>query len=137
MLPHEPIYVEKRAHKQIAFLVEMRSRAGFSGSPVFLLPQVSFDEKGNPAAMEGAWRDRTLGIVAGHFPAWAPIEVRQKGETSAIEGLIDDNSGMAYVIPAWRIQQVFDQPEAVTARKEEEQRIVDQRRHRAAGCWTP
>lgn len=118
MLPEEKVELEPGGHLQEAFLVEMRSRAGFSGSPVFLVPQLGWTHGPGVPVMtyQGSPRDQTLGVVCGHFKAPQQITAHATGSDIELEAEIDDHSGMAIVIPAWRIQEILDLPEVAAAR---------------------
>lgn len=103
MMPGEPVR-DGRGLDVEAFLTDMRSFSGFSGSPTFLLI--------NP----GSWRgyDRPidfgqghhmlLGVDAGHTRVKAPV---WQG-TEQVPGMaVRENSGMAIVVPAWRITDLL------------------------------
>jgi hypothetical protein len=123
MLPEEGVTFTERAHTQEAFLVEMRSRGGFSGSPVFLMPQLTWHHDEAPVILsyDSETRDQTLGIVCGHFHDWTRIRARLKSTQEDVECEIEDNSGMAIVIPAWRIQELLETEELTRARAEAEE----------------
>ena len=113
MMPAEPVYMKERNFNQECFLVEMRSRGGYSGSPVYLLPSTNLE---SPHVRE------TLGICCGHFI-----------ETNVLTGQ-SENSGMAVVIPAWKIAELINRPEFREARGEQE-RGRDMRRARGDYSW--
>jgi hypothetical protein len=100
MMPIEPIYIKERSFHQLAFLVEMRSRGGYSGSPVLLLP--------SPSDPDQRQLRKTLGVCCGHL-----LEKNPKS------GLTED-SGMAMVIPAWKILEVLQMPELMEVRRQAE-----------------
>jgi len=87
----EPIWVEKRKRDQECFAVEMRSRTGFSGSPVYV------------------YRTVFTNIA------------RTKTDVEDFKGLLGVNFGFIYdenrentwlngVIPAWKISELLNEP---------------------------
>lgn len=116
MMPREKIR-HPRGILQEAFLVECRSLPGYSGSPVFLhpLPFNSFPRKQPPPMF--------LGIDVGSIKDFR--QVLDKAELShgnrvPIDNnwIVEANTGMAYVVPAWKIQELLDVEELVKSRKE-------------------
>src|SRR5262249_18623576 len=119
--------------EQESFIVECRSLSGFSGSPVFVattqhyladeLPRVL--ESGEPVptpdpeaggirvtrvGLSGTFGPWLLGIDWGHVPLWRPVYERgpllnERHKTEDFE--VDANTGMAYVLPAWRILELL------------------------------
>lgn len=122
VMPHEPVYVKDRDFWQECFLVEMRSRGGFSGSPVFLVPQFEFDPV-KPGFDEN--RDHTLGICCGHLQEWRTIKWRDplNPHGAWIESQVEENSGMAMVIPAWKIRELLFSEDLVAERKKVEEKM--------------
>lgn len=114
MLPFEKIRLSEDAnsHMQQAFLVETRSISGFSGSPVFLYKPMIADY----TTPEGYFEERMidpvgqcylLGIDCGHFPTKDKV-VDEDG--NHYQGLrVNANTGMAIVIPAWRLAQLLEE----------------------------
>lgn len=89
-------------HDQEMFLVDCQSLPGFSGSPVFLFQPTTAK---SPTALLNApsW---LLGINYMHVHDKEPV---RKADGSKAEGLyVQANSGVAGVIPAWRIKQLLD-----------------------------
>lgn len=138
MLP-EGVRQEQRFFEQESFLVDMRSHSGFSGSPVFvyyeesgwrfLPPLAEAPETGDPVkdsearteALEQrvAGRDVSgimgrvwlLGVEWGHLPIWDDVfDADQK------VGRMRISSGMAAVVPAWKLADLLDQEEIKMAR---------------------
>lgn len=94
-----------------AYLVELRSLGGLSGSPVFVWSTgLRFAAPGKPPAMSTVFR--LLGLVHGHWDA--PVDSGVAGEWLRPDRL---NLGMAMVVPARRILEVLDHPKLVERRR--------------------
>lgn len=114
----EPVWVADRKFDQDCFLVEMRSRGGFSGSPVYLLPHAN----GGAEANSNLKRAETLGICCGHLQEMRTLKLpdprNEKGPWIPSE--VEENSGMAMVIPAWKIHELLNTADLVAERREAE-----------------
>jgi hypothetical protein len=120
-MPDEPIQDEQSGLEYDAYLAEVRSIGGLSGSPVFIFVQVA----GTLMPMRGAplvWTHKifVLGLIRGHW------DIRR---TPSIYGLaLDDmaavNMGMATVTPIQEVIDILRGDELVRARiREEETRV--------------
>lgn len=78
--------------RQNFYLIESTSIGGFSGSPVFF----TFTEPGTPKL-------KLAGVMEGFFNEFEPIVAVQTGVTPFTKG----NSGIAAVIPAYRIYEIL------------------------------
>ncbi len=118
--------------EQDSFLVEMRSIPGYSGSPVFVYinptlasPPSFMTPLGHPynQSQHGPW---LLGIDWSHLTSFSAV--LNKDKRSAVEPpqWVEINSGMAGVIPAWRIQEILDLPELVMRREEVDRMISEE-----------
>ena len=116
MMPVEAIWVAGRSHFQECFLVEMRSRNGFSGSPVYLLPSLTL----NATPSFDPDRNETLGICCGHLNEPRAIHWTDPHSGQAVEAEVDENSGMAMVIPGWKIRDFLFSDELIAIRKQAE-----------------
>lgn len=105
MMPTEPV-VDGRGMKVEAFLVEMRSLSGFSGSPVFIYM--------GPGTYRGDGRmmpfySETIGLIGidtGHKTT--KLRVRDAaGNPTEYTG--DLNSGVAIVAPVWKIGEALSE----------------------------
>ena len=117
-----------------AFLAECRSLSGFSGSPVFVTadrnayaprsvqaPRTvqTLDEATgkwsiqNLARTFGPW---LLGIDFAHMPLWRPVYESDKQTRTG--GLVDANTGIACVVPAWKILELLSDEEFVKQREQ-------------------
>jgi hypothetical protein len=122
MLPFEKVRLDD-GFMQEAFLVETRSISGFSGSPVFV-----YEAAGASIETDRGWqypitdlvgRPRLLGIDCGHVPKHEWI-IDSAGNPHA-DWKVNANTGMAIVIPAWRLDDLFYRPEFVMQRKQKEE----------------
>jgi hypothetical protein len=125
--PNELIQLETGS--QEAFLVECRSLSGFSGSPVFIYPSAL-----SPSGLRlGYVGDLLLGIDCAHVPFWKPVYETVNGQRRKTNYRVETNTGIAAVIPAWRLQKLLDEPTLMEKRKEldEQARAEDERESRA------
>lgn len=154
-LPVEPIYHPQFGINQESFLVEGRSLPGYSGSPVFLLPDVWEQVRADPLRLmlKSKWRrwfgdeaaeqwrvnipspvrdarDLTLlGVVWCHLSH--PLEpVVDRNKNAVPEGFYTRaHTGMAGVVPYWKVWEIFNGEEQRTLRKS----IEDEATQRASG----
>jgi hypothetical protein len=122
MLPGEEIRTED--HRLRAFLVEMRSRGGHSGSPVFLIkdefkapPLRSLEEIQDAERWGRRWYPQSptlLGIDHGQFPSLLDI-VTEQGESLWLpndKGIkqkvwVRERSALTIIIPSWHIVELL------------------------------
>lgn len=142
MLP-ELVEQKDRAFQQESFLVDMRSQADFSGSPVFVyyevegwryLPPLPEAVEDDPAAHIDALQERVkgrdtsgvmgrtwlLGIDWGHLPVWE--DVFDSGQSL---GRMRVNSGMAGVVPAWKLSDLLNEDGVKMARDKAEKQLAE------------
>jgi hypothetical protein len=145
MLP-ELVNQDQRSFKQESFLVDMRSHAGFSGSPVFVYyeepgwrsapPLAEVKKTLNPLkdanAKIKALEDRVagrhvsgimskvwlLGIEWGHLPIWDDVF-----DGARKIGRMRISSGMAGVVPAWKLADLLNKEETRMARDKAEKEL--------------
>lgn len=124
-LPYEPVQTVSGLAQQ-AFLVDMRSLAGYSGAPVFVYRSRP-DLNTNPDSWVTGFEQRLLGIDSGHLPALGRVLKEDKG--AAVEPALwaEQNSGMATVIPAWRLTELLFDEDVVRKREEGEQAWLNAR----------
>jgi hypothetical protein len=118
MMPGERV-MDGRQLLVEAYLVEMRSLAGFSGSPVFLYL--------GPGTYRGSENGRmmpfysetiaVLGIDTGHKLNSSPVQYLGRDEKVDDSWEVRQNTGVAIVSPAWKIAEVLEQDEFVEQRK--------------------
>ena len=117
-----------RGVAQESFVVEALSLKGYSGSPVLIYDVHSESlfgggERKRMSAPRSGGRTSAgpllLGIDWGHL-RHKPEPVREKGGDPVQEGwYVQQNSGMAGVVPAWKITQLLASEELVEMRKKE------------------
>lgn len=142
MMP-ELINQPLRAFEQESFLVDMRSQPGFSGSPVV----VYFEESGwrnlsplpdevedDPVAKGRAFEDRVtgrplsgvvstmwlLGIDWGHLPIFGDVFDGTKKV-----GRMSVSTGMAAVVPAWKLSDLLHEKGIIEARDKAEKELAE------------
>lgn len=113
-MPIEPIAQRRNwgAHQQESFLVEARAISGFSGSPVVLMLYSLFSRQGGtmpPPEAEGPDHYRLLGISWGYIKDWERV-CDSRGEPLPGGSMVPVNTGMMGVVPAWKLQEIFDMP---------------------------
>jgi hypothetical protein len=129
--PSEPIRISNDDSEPEAFLVEMRSLSGFSGSPVVLtlpfsqgylsLERNLIIEKENIEI--GAW---LLGIDRASFRIRDKVLELMPDRCFLRESdglFVNSHSGHAVVIPAWRLTEMINREDFARARKEAEEKL--------------
>lgn len=130
--------IKTKVGNQDAFLAEIRSISGYSGSPVFALiprhrdPTLSKKQREEltalPKGIGGKERILFIGVDCGHMRFLDPdsvyeeiINVDGDREARPIENLwINVNSGMAIVTGAWKLHELLkDHPELKKMREDE------------------
>jgi hypothetical protein len=132
-----------RGLDQLSYLVEVLSRSGYSGSPaiVFRL-QLEIPHVGGPQLSIGEPRPRAksqagtpgepvlLGINWGHLHESVPV-YQPGGERAAEKFYVQQNTGLAAVVPAWRITEILENEDLAETREEGRKR----RKREAAELW--
>jgi hypothetical protein len=122
MLTH--IYLEELKRKCECYCIDLHSRTGFSGSPVFVYRVFGQDLVGEPVKeliqklqMDGDapfWFYKKvfslLGIHIGQFPEEWPIESSDPSVANKSPEHVVGMSGMTIVAPAWAIDEVLELP---------------------------
>ena len=93
-----------------AYLAEVQSWFGFSGSPVFWHFDLSMPER--------YWVRGLMGLISAHFDLWP----RKRGRVHTNEQLIKLNSGIAVVTPAENIRELLMHSE-VERKREDEKKV--------------
>ena len=83
--------------KQVAYLVEARSRSGYSGSPVFFINE---HNKSNPRLLNVMFELRLLGIDFAHIPELVTLR-DPRGYLNGSRWQVEIHAGMMGVIPSW------------------------------------
>lgn len=118
-MPNEPVQVQREidyTSMQDAFLVEMRSIGGYSGSPAFLyLPPFTHRMTKDRKSLNGNSYLRLLGVNFGHLPTNDLIV--DKSGLRVNDWYTKSNSAMTGVIPAWKLNDILSD-ELLRAEKE-------------------
>jgi len=117
MVPLEPVETE-RGLLQECFLIEVRSLPGYSGSPVFLNPL--------PIVWGDVRRDynvplRLLGIDFAHLPHESRVIDQKTKKPVDDKWIVKENSGIAGVVPAWKLAELLDAEEFLEERRKAKQ----------------
>jgi hypothetical protein len=101
--------------EQESFLVEARSIAGHSGSPVFiwLLP---FSGTFAGGRVSGSWTygPWLLGVDHCHLFSQESVFDRKTGRSVNKDWSVRGNTGMMGVVPAWRLAEMFKFPDVIS-----------------------
>jgi hypothetical protein len=117
---------DRNGMPQDSFLVEMRSIPGYSGSPVFVYINATFPRPPNftmpnlspyRQGMHGPW---LLGIDWSHLSNFHRVLEENRITKKSPAEWVETNTGMAGVIPAWRIKQLLDLEEFQVQREEQD-----------------
>ena len=103
MISDEPVQTTQFGNMD-AYLVEMRSIGGHSGSPVFVLKPIpiAIDDWLVPTSR---WRVYLLGLIHGHWD----IELGKSGDATQVdESKSRVNAGIAMVVPACKILETIN-----------------------------
>jgi hypothetical protein len=120
MMPGE-LVEDARGLRVEAFLVEMRSLPGFSGSPVFVHIGPGADRLDAGMTPFYSRAIGLIGIDTGHKQVRDKVYLRGPGNKIANEEWeVRQNSGVAIIAPVWRIEELLDQEGLVKQRKEAE-----------------
>ena len=152
MMPNDKATIKQSTgYKGPSFVVDMHSRQGFSGSPVFAyrtfgndLADIAADfefhefktSRGFGDTVSGKFRVdnllKLLGIHWGQFPEkWElkpgeKIEEARKASLITEGGYVEGMSGMTCVIPAWHILEVLQMPSIKTPRDAYFKKVIDE-----------
>lgn len=124
-MPSPILLTQSDNKRHECYCIDMRSRAGFSGSPVFLYRVFGQDLEGNDmsdlmqmiATGDSArcnWvllRSSYLGLLGihcGQFPEKVMLQRFDDKQNDSVQAYVDGVSGMTIVVPAWDIQAVLD-----------------------------
>jgi hypothetical protein len=118
-MPGDPIEFRRKGKlyiQDLAFLCEVKSIGGYSGSPVFLMPNPTYSRGGEPLPKD---RGVVIGVDFCHIRNFEhPLDA------SGIEMThmhIPVNTGMAGVIPAWRLRELIMSDKALKQRRNAEE----------------
>jgi hypothetical protein len=110
MIPPDPVQTNETLGPMEVYLIELRSIAGMSGSPVFVPHRTLIGEEQRPISL--------FGVLLGHYPA----------EIADMEG-VAVNMGIGMVAPASKLREILFSPEVSATRakrpKDEEEKRTD------------
>lgn len=123
---------DSQGHKSLSYILDIHSRTGYSGSPVFFYRTHGADI--TSAVLGGVTmlmpaKARFLGIHYSQFPEeWEIRESAKRAATAQAAPLLLDEkkhvvvgmSGMTCAIPAWRVRELLDHPAIARPREAEE-----------------
>ena len=119
---HEFIYHPTREINQESFIVETRSLSGYSGSPVFVYTAPFYPRPGQQR--RGArLMLYLLGIDWCHIPDYKRILDSEKKDPIDEKWFVEANTGMAGVVPAWKIKELLEAEELRQVREASEKRL--------------
>jgi hypothetical protein len=130
MLADASVPIDMGTHQQVGFLVECRSLSGFSGSPAFVRlastramhPQ--HDRERFAGKLIPTKSMRLLGVDCGHFPFWSRVRTKPSPQAEVHQEMfVETNSGMAVIVPAWRLLRMFSQEPLASEREAIERRL--------------
>ena len=125
--PNDNALIEQETGaKTPCYLIDMRSRTGFSGSPVFIYRTPLSDLRpvisgGNLVLSGETTMFKLLGIHCSQYPE--RFEVKKAAPEARGDQIVEGDelkgpSAMNVVIPAWRIREVLDHPDLRALRME-------------------
>lgn len=132
MMPWEPIKQDSRCgFMQESFMVELRSIGGMSGSPVFV-----YFSPLRPIMRHRSAKNKKAGFLLGIL--WGHIHMKESVRGTDNEPLAEGwrvraNSGMAGVVPAWKLNELLEIPKLVRKREEDEKILEQQIKEGDAG----
>jgi hypothetical protein len=117
-MPDEPL-VDDSGHSYNAFLVEVRSIGGLSGSPVFVMLEPGRIHQGAIVMRRSGY---LLGMIRGHWDT-----KRDAGPMDfTTEDMDQVNMGIAIVTPLDEIQRLLNDEPFAAARKSEDRRLTQE-----------
>ena len=129
MMPQEPMQ-NAFGSLQETFLVECRSIPGYSGSPVFvyidpILPRAPYSATPAMPVYQPEWHGPwLLGVGWCHLHDYEPVYQADKETRTSPAQWVKSRSGMAGVIPAWRLRALLETDELVEQRTQKDERIT-------------
>lgn len=129
--PDERIVIGKKPDgsnvEQEAFLVECRSLSGYSGSPVLIF----LSNQQGQTIYSGQLGPLLLGVDCAHFSTWKPVCSGSDDKTTGKVTydpmgnlFVDTNSGIAAVVPAWRLRALLDREVFMKQRKDDDAELT-------------
>ena len=122
MMTDEPIR-HPSGIMQESFVVEARSLSGYSGSPAFVwIPGSDWRTRQLALTLTlGPW---LLGVDWGHILDWQKVYEPDKKTRASGDWVVKKNTGMAGIVPAWRLAQLLDSEELKADRQKKDQEAM-------------
>jgi hypothetical protein len=135
--------IQSNGFKADSFCVDMHSRTGHSGSPVFAYRTPGSDLGWTGPDAHGPYLG-LLGIHWGQFPEMWEIEkgvattLQSEAGSLILEGnYVKGLSGMACVLPAWTILEVLKMPKLIELRRDHTKNVIEPQLKRDGLVPTP
>ncbi len=120
MMPVEPVHMGDNQYQE-GYLVEIRSLPGYSGSAVFYHEPIQSSPPKSGQLMAKHW---LLGVDAYHLQDSQYVrrfnEESREWEEDTTQ-CVHLNTGMAVVVPCWKIIDLLESPKLVAARMKDEE----------------
>jgi hypothetical protein len=122
MMPQEPVLREDGSN-QDSFLVDMRSISGYSGSPAFVfIPPSDWPSRRlrlHPDENRRLAKYWLLGVDWGNLPLWTDVVFKADKQTRHPDELgVNSHSGLAGVVPAWKLRELLNERNLILERRE-------------------
>lgn len=116
-MTHGETIVDEYGCRQESFLVEARSLAGYSGSPVFVYKSAGMDLDTGEVKPHVSASVFLLGVDWCHLSKRDPVLEDDKKTRVQPSKWVRQNTGMAGVIPAWKIAELLNDSEVLELRR--------------------
>jgi hypothetical protein len=129
-MPTEPLTYELdgKLHEQVSILADIRSIGGYSGSPVFL-NELGFIGRPDGPPADKHW---LIGVDWGHIKMWSPLCGTDEKPLGTSQ--VNINSGMAGIVPAWKLLELLMSERLAKPRKDSEDRHISAKNATAAAA---
>ncbi len=115
------IFNPELGHEEESYGVEMRSKPGYSGSPVFVYGTPQLNPKGQDLLRVAQRFILLLGVEWGHITERRPV-LNKDGRSSG--QYTTEASGMNGVVPAWHLHDLLNTPRLMKRFSEIEERAL-------------
>jgi hypothetical protein len=128
-MPYEVIHTDVGG--QLAFLVEARSVSGYSGSPVFVrIPAHRYDRRTPGTVGPEFDAHLLLGVDCAHLNSYESV-VKRDDPHAQTDFKARSNTGMAVVIPAWKLAELLNCEELKAMREHDRREMRKKNQHNA------
>ena len=124
----------------------MPTERKYSGGPVISLNKVRTEESDNPSGgkvntifMDGTFGPWFLGIDRGRVPLWNRVYDAPNKQSQFVkpDHWVEANTGIACVIPAWKIIDILNKDELVKQRERDDAKIAEKSAHAVTADFSP